>query len=197
VTPVAVKLHHCDVDAGVLAINRDDLTRTERYNELKLVLQAALREEGDSFDDLCSSHDLALTWLADYDGVDVDPRETARIHQRFATAQFYFSTQIPIIDVTPSTKLTPFNWLLDDVSECQWSGVTCNSQSAITAIQVEHTGLRGTIPNELAFLLPSLSKCIQSLWQVVVLFHCFICSFELTLFLIYFCYHFVRLSSYN
>eukprot|EP00978_Attheya_sp_CCMP212_P030325 scaffold111055_cov52-Attheya_sp.AAC.4 len=162
-TPVVDKAHHCDLETGVLS-NPEALIRTERYFQLKLVLQAALREQGDTFDDLCTSHDLALTWLADHDGLEIDPNETAQVHQRFATAQFYYSTQLPVVVLKPSTKLTPFNWLLN-LPECQWSGITCNSENAITGIQVESTGLRGTIPNELAFLLPSLRTLPLSLYS--------------------------------
>jgi hypothetical protein len=42
---------------------------------------------------------------------------------------------------------------------CSWRGVYCNEQGEITSLQMSNDRLLGSLPAELAFLHPSLSKC--------------------------------------
>eukprot|EP00934_Nitzschia_sp_Nitz4_P009292 Nitzschia sp. Nitz4//scaffold76_size158648//141429//149315//NITZ4_002570-RA/size158648-processed-gene-0.274-mRNA-1//-1//CDS//3329557917//9282//frame0 len=47
------------------------------------------------------------------------------------------------------------DWLDLDVSECDWYGITCNSNSLITSIVLRSNGLVGTLPTDV-FSLPQL-----------------------------------------
>ncbi|GLJ30451.1 hypothetical protein SUGI_0602750 [Cryptomeria japonica] len=45
-----------------------------------------------------------------------------------------------------------YNWDTSSTSTCQWSGITCNNASLVTAINLENTGLIDPIPSSLCGL---------------------------------------------
>ncbi|GLJ30447.1 hypothetical protein SUGI_0602690 [Cryptomeria japonica] len=52
-----------------------------------------------------------------------------------------------------------YNWDTSSTSPCHWNGITCNSASLVTTINLENTGLIGPIPSSLCGL--SALKAIQ------------------------------------
>jgi len=137
----------------------DTLTtdHTTRYQAFQSAIESSLKESTPFFfDEPCSPYDLALTWIADYDNLDLSPTETTRINQRFAVGLLYYSTTLssdpnvtrsidPLIFQLPSTK-----------HECTWTGITCDKNSSIIGIELSGLKLEGSIPNEMPPLLPVL-----------------------------------------
>jgi hypothetical protein len=154
-----------------LCNTNDTLTtdRTTRYQAFQSVIESSLRESTPFFfDQPCSPHDLALTWIADNDNFDLSPTETSRINQRFAVALLYYSTTMSSdLEVTRSTDPFFFQWL-SNKHECTWTGITCDKNSNIIGMKLSHLKLEGSIPNEIPPLLPVLSKW---LWLLFLALH--------------------------
>eukprot|EP00978_Attheya_sp_CCMP212_P044757 scaffold321389_cov28-Attheya_sp.AAC.1 len=88
--------HYCDESRFLPAIDSDAIaTRTDRFQALQSVLETQLVDyDPTAFDDPCGPHNFALQWLADEDGLQLEPDAMEAVYQRFVVALFYFSTNM-------------------------------------------------------------------------------------------------------
>ena len=100
----------------------------------------------DALLDATSPQFLALDWIGNRDGYQIDPSDPLLI-QRYALAVLYFSTN-------GLKWKKPLNWLTD-VHECEWKGDggvrKCNEMGEVTDLSLWN-GLSGTIPSEIMHL---------------------------------------------
>eukprot|EP00978_Attheya_sp_CCMP212_P003592 scaffold7523_cov47-Attheya_sp.AAC.1 len=110
--------HHCDME-GLVLDNQDQerIRRTQRYNDLKLVLESAVKgNDTIIFNRPCEPHDMALTWLADIDTLQLTSEINIAVCQRFAVALLYFSTSMQKATAMPLKK-NDDHWLSAE-NEC-------------------------------------------------------------------------------
>eukprot|EP00978_Attheya_sp_CCMP212_P016486 scaffold43228_cov71-Attheya_sp.AAC.4 len=150
-----INIHRCD--------DPDTIKRTDRYLDFKLALE--LRNVT-GFDDPCAPRNLALTWLADADNFESSSISNADLYQRYAMALFYVSTNMSSTIVAVHAGKVENPWLTED-RVCLWSGITCSNSpedDTVTGIKLSDLRLSGTIPNELAILVPHLRSMDEIEW---------------------------------
>jgi hypothetical protein len=141
-----------------------DIIKTQRYNILKEVLE--LKLDASILEDPCSPHASALKWLADEDTLlKVAPISHSDVHQRFAVALWYYSTNMGETDLSPDLNKVNEPWLTQE-RECLWHGITCQYDGGgdgalITHIELGGIELSGSIPDEFVILLPNLSTYMR------------------------------------
>jgi hypothetical protein len=98
-----------------------------------------LSEQAESWAWPCSPRDLALSWLADMDPMQLwlpssfssssssTTTSTHELSQRYALALLFYSTS------GPDRWISRTSWL-SETSVCQWTGVTCNPSSSDQAV---------------------------------------------------------------
>eukprot|EP00978_Attheya_sp_CCMP212_P010218 scaffold24561_cov64-Attheya_sp.AAC.5 len=151
--------HNCDHPS-----EPGDIIQTQRYKILKEVLE--LKLDASILEDPCSPHASALKWLADEDTLlKVAPMSHSDVHQRFAVALWYYSTNMGETDVSPDLNKVNEPWLTQE-QECLWHGITCQYDGGgdgalITHIELGSIELSGSIPDEFVTLLPNLSTYMR------------------------------------
>eukprot|EP00978_Attheya_sp_CCMP212_P036326 scaffold163840_cov59-Attheya_sp.AAC.2 len=160
---LTIMLHSCSPSNG-------QIVRSTRYVQLKAVLQKELAQHDPTvFEEPCSPYDLALSWLADEDEMQLIPQAGIAVHQRFGLALLSFTTKMHLMDLLPQLSIDlDYQWLSDQ-RECEWFGVTCANQEShfdiitgisvrdpdfgtVKAIEIRDLVLTGHIPNELVHL---------------------------------------------
>jgi len=109
--------------------------------------------------DLDTPQGLAADWLINKDFRKVCPGE--KVVQRWIIALFYYATngdswlQCSTAGSDLCGSVFPFEFkrrFLSDFSECDWSGIKCNTDNCVTEIEFEENNLIGTIPTEIGLL---------------------------------------------
>jgi len=109
--------------------------------------------------DLDTPQGLAADWLINNDFRKVCPGE--KVVQRWVIALFYYATngeswlQCSTAGSDLCGSVFPFESkrrFLSDFSECDWSGIKCNTDNCVTEIEFEENNLIGTIPTEIGLL---------------------------------------------
>eukprot|EP00978_Attheya_sp_CCMP212_P027658 scaffold93170_cov32-Attheya_sp.AAC.2 len=151
-------IRHCN-RGNIFVGKPEKITRTARYQAIRSVLEIKLEQyDGAVFNKTCEPHDLALSWLADKDRLQLITHVGGTaMYQRFAAALLFFST-----DMQTKSWLADSSWL-SHRHECLWKGITCGKNSSIFVdrihtIHLPNQNLAGSIPNEFNLLLPFLSK---------------------------------------
>ena len=93
-----------------------------------------------------SPQGLALDWLTNeiLDGTDGDMMDDSRIEARYALATLFFATA--------GSKWTDSTRFITSAHECDWKGVSCNSDLIPTHLDFQENNLLGSIPEEIAVL---------------------------------------------
>jgi len=92
----------------------------------------------------------ALDWIMSVDKLNVTDDED-RLKQRYTLCVFFYS-------LNGEDWLLNTSWLDGNENECTWYGVTCGQdQRMIERIEIESNMLAGSLPEELAKGLPTLS----------------------------------------
>jgi hypothetical protein len=161
--------HYCDETRLLPVIDSETIaTRTDRFQALQSVLEKELVDyDPTAFDDPCGPHNFALQWLADMDGLQLEPDAMEAVYQRFVVALFYFSTNMYSTILASHSNRVQSPWLSGE-PECTWFGITCrNTQifatNKIMSIELPDVDLKGSIPNALVFHLDSLGTYLVSL----------------------------------
>lgn len=93
-----------------------------------------------------SPEELALSWLIDQDGLQIDASLADRVIQRYAIAVLFYG----LGPGTLQNTRTASDWL-SDVDECNWKNVTCENGTLINLIP-EEQGLQGSVPSDVGLL---------------------------------------------
>jgi hypothetical protein len=102
--------------------------------------------------DLVTPQGLAANWLINQDYRKVCPDE--KVVQRWVMAVFYYATngdewlQCSVDGSDECGSNLPFKSkqrFLSDFSECDWAGITCNTDDCVTEIEFEENNLIGTM----------------------------------------------------
>jgi len=109
---------------------------------------------GVKLDDPDSYQSKALQWLES--STPLDQFTTGRVIQRYALACIYVATnevQNAFTDSTFGADIPVFPWQntngwLTAPNECEWNGITCDSNNHVTAINLRNNILTGTMPPE-------------------------------------------------
>jgi len=134
------------------------ITEKERIDQIYELLDAVGNPE--SIRDLSTPQGLAADWLIRQDFRKICPVETI-IVQRWVIAVFYYSTngdswiQCSTAGSDLCGSIYPFEFkrrFLSESSECDWGGITCNTDDRVTEIEFEENNLIGTIPTEIGLL---------------------------------------------
>jgi len=134
-----------------------------RIEETKALLISKGIADKSRLETLGVPENLAMTWIADIDGLKIPINDVFFI-QRYLLVLFYYSTN-------GQTEWTNKEQWLSDSTECEWFGINkdhggCESGRAIRSIELDINGLKGTLPSEL-FLLTELvtinfdSNCLR------------------------------------
>ena len=127
------------------------ITEKERIDQIYELLDAVGNPE--SIRDLSTPQGLAADWLIRQDFRKVCPVETI-IVQRWVIAVFYYSTngdswiQCSTAGSDLCGSIYPFEFkrrFLSESSECDWGGITCNTDDRVTEIEFEENNLIGTM----------------------------------------------------
>mmetsp|Transcript_6575 Transcript_6575/g.11798 ORF Transcript_6575/g.11798 Transcript_6575/m.11798 type:complete len:369 (-) Transcript_6575:29-1135(-) len=149
-----ILFEHCDTNGTFLLDSPEDMARSIRYSELRFLMELEWEEDSSAVFDgaLCGPHDLALTWLADVDLMQLNiislEDNNRMVRQRLAMAILFFFTDMPI-------RFLKHLWM-NPTSECLWQGILCNTDGYVTKIELSNFDLAGPIPELLFPLLPSL-----------------------------------------
>ena len=101
----------------------------------------------------------ALNWVATsdtYDGYSDDQRL-----QRYALASFFYGTYaVRNAYVTQQVPWTTAEKWLSDENECEWEGITCDGNNAVTKIELEEHRVSGGIPLDIVLMRESLKELV-------------------------------------
>eukprot|EP00978_Attheya_sp_CCMP212_P037440 scaffold176269_cov72-Attheya_sp.AAC.1 len=189
-SPTEMNHYYCDETRLLPAIDSKTIaTRTDRFQALQSVLETELVDyDPTAFDDPCGPHNFALQWLADEDGLQLEPDAMEAVYQRFVVALFYFSTNMYSTHLASHSNQVHFStnmysthlashsnqvqspWLSAE-PECTWFGITCRNMqifdtNKIISIELPSSHLKGSIPNALVFHLDSLEE-LDLGWNVL------------------------------
>ncbi|KAG7371742.1 RHS repeat-associated core domain containing protein [Nitzschia inconspicua] len=110
--------------------------------------------------DLEAPQGKATDWLINRDFDQACP-DDEKLVQRWALAVMYYSTngdewdRCSAVGSDPCGEENPFRGerrFLSSFDECDWAGITCNSNGCVTEVEFEDNNLIGTIPTEIALL---------------------------------------------
>ncbi|KAG7342643.1 RHS repeat-associated core domain containing protein [Nitzschia inconspicua] len=110
--------------------------------------------------DLEAPQGKATDWLINRDFDQACP-DDEKLVQRWALAVMYYSTngdewdRCSAVGSDPCGEENPFRGerrFLSSFEECEWAGITCNSNGCVTEVEFEDNNLIGTIPTEIALL---------------------------------------------
>lgn len=116
--------------------------------EIKMLDNAFLKVPGTSNENVFDKNTpqgKGRDWMINSDaGINVDKEQ--RVQQRYILCVLYFATN-------GDFWKKKFNWLNAERSECEWYGVTCNTENNITEmIDLSENNVNGTFPNEISYL---------------------------------------------
>lgn len=85
----------------------------------------------------------AMRWVHDDENLATFTDD--RIRQRFGLASLFFEIQ---------ANEPPFLWENDTMieNECEWTGITCDSEGKVEILDIRHMNLKGTLPAQLSLL---------------------------------------------
>lgn len=141
-------------------------TPTNAPNIRDIIMDNA-RFGGSEFDNKDSYQSKAMEWVLTqsipYSEFDLSQSEQTM--QLYALACLFYSTfAVPTVwtdhqfgaDVALPGWFDSRGWVKDAAEVCNWYGITCNSDGAVTRLALDTNGLTGSVPPELAFLADSL-----------------------------------------
>lgn len=127
----------------------------------RLEILEIIREATNStlIEDLDTPQGMATDWIINEDLRRLCP-DSRKIIQRWTLAVMYFSTGgddwLQCFAGDPSCgNASPFfnrDAFLSPSIECEWAGISCNSEACVTEVEFEENRLVGTIPTELGLL---------------------------------------------